>query len=75
MGEACRKWSKTLLLESMSKPETRPLSRYERRRRETRGRILAAAGELFGQQGVEKTTVLDICERADVAQQNESKGE
>lgn len=53
----------------MSKQESRALSRYERRRLETRGRILAAAGELFGQQGVEKTTVLDICELADVAQQ------
>ena len=53
----------------MSKRDTRTLSRYDRRRLETRGRILAAAGELFGQQGVEKTTVLDICEQADVAQQ------
>ena len=36
---------------------------------QTRDRILAAAGEVFGQQGVKKATVLDICEQADVAQQ------
>ena len=53
----------------MSNIEPRPASRYQRRRMETRGRILAAAGEVFGQQGVKATTVLDICERADVAQQ------
>ncbi len=44
-------------------------SRYERRRRETRGRILQAAGELFAAQGVKATKVLDICREADVAQQ------
>jgi len=53
----------------MSNLEVRSASRYERRRMETRGRILAAAGEVFGQQGVKATTVLDICEQADVAQQ------
>ena len=53
----------------MSNIESRPTSRYQRRRMETHGRILAAAGEVFGLQGVKATTVLDICERADVAQQ------
>ncbi len=36
---------------------------------ETRGKILAAAAEVFGHQGVKVTTVLEICEQADVAQQ------
>ncbi|MFP8878171.1 MAG: helix-turn-helix domain-containing protein [Myxococcota bacterium] len=53
----------------MSNVDSRSISRYERRRMETRGKILAAAGEIFGQQGVKATTVLDICEQADVAQQ------
>jgi len=44
-------------------------TRRERRRRETADRILAAAAELFGEQGVQATKVMDICERADVAQQ------
>jgi AcrR family transcriptional regulator len=44
-------------------------SRYERRRRETADRILEAAGALFGERGVEATTVADICARADVAHQ------
>ncbi len=56
-------------MESMSNVAPRSASRYERRRMETRGRILTAAGEIFGQQGVKATTVLDICEQADVAQQ------
>lgn len=46
-----------------------PLSRHERRKRETRARILEAAGELFGEQGVEATKVVEICARADVAHQ------
>ena len=45
------------------------VNRHERRRRETADRILAAAAELFGEQGVQATKVADICERADVAQQ------
>jgi AcrR family transcriptional regulator len=45
------------------------LSRYERRRLETRGRILQAAGALFAAQGVKATKVLDICDEAQVAQQ------
>lgn len=52
-----------------SETGTNTPSRYERRRRETRGRIVAAAGELFGTQGFKATTVLDICAEADVAQQ------
>ena len=45
------------------------LSRHERRKRETRDRIREAAAELFGEQGVEATKVVEICERADVAHQ------
>ncbi len=41
--------------------------RRERRKRELRGRILAAARELFEEQGVHATKVADICARADVA--------
>jgi AcrR family transcriptional regulator len=44
-------------------------TRYERRRRETADRIVEAAGELFGERGVEATKVADICARADVAHQ------
>jgi len=44
-------------------------TRYERRRRETARRIVEAAAALFGERGVEKTTVADLCERADVARQ------
>jgi AcrR family transcriptional regulator len=45
------------------------LTRYDRRRRETADRIVAAAAELFGEHGVRATKVADICARADVAQQ------
>jgi AcrR family transcriptional regulator len=44
------------------------LSRRERRKLEVRGRILEASVELFQQQGIEQTTVIEICVRADVAQ-------
>jgi AcrR family transcriptional regulator len=44
-------------------------SRHERRRRETADRLVEAAAVLFGQRGVEATTVTDICARADVAHQ------
>jgi len=44
-------------------------SRYERRRRETAERLVEAAATLFGERGVEATTVADICARADVAHQ------
>jgi AcrR family transcriptional regulator len=44
-------------------------TRYERRRRETAGRIVAAAATLFAERGVEATKVADICARADVAHQ------
>ena len=43
------------------------MNRADRRKREVRERILAAAFELFLQQGVAPTTIEDICERADVA--------
>jgi len=45
------------------------LSRQERRKRETRARIVAAAGKLFGERGVRNVTVADICGSADVARQ------
>src|SRR5215813_535883 len=48
---------------------SRPLSRLDRRKQETRERILAAAVELFGEVGVEATKISDVCERADVARQ------
>lgn len=49
---------------------TAPAStRYQRRRRETADRITHAAATLFGERGVEKTTIADLCEEADVARQ------
>src|SRR5262245_18015104 len=44
-------------------------SRGDRRKQETRERIIEAAVELFGEVGVEATKVSDVCERADVARQ------
>lgn len=44
-------------------------SRYERRRQETADRIVSAAAALFGERGVEKTTIAHLCEEADVARQ------
>jgi AcrR family transcriptional regulator len=42
-------------------------TRFERRKRESRSRILDAAFELFRAQGMDRTTIEEICERADVA--------
>ena len=42
-------------------------TRHDRRREASRTRILEAALELFRAQGVEATTIEQICERADVA--------
>src|SRR5258705_658869 len=44
-------------------------SRGDRRKEETRAKILEAAVELFGEVGFEATKVSDVCERADVARQ------
>jgi AcrR family transcriptional regulator len=44
-----------------------PANRFERRKQESRTRILAAAFELFRRRGVEATTIEEICARADVA--------
>ncbi len=44
-------------------------SRGDRRKEETRAKILEAAVELFGEVGFEATKVADVCERADVARQ------
>jgi AcrR family transcriptional regulator len=52
---------------SLSEPIPAELSRRERRKLELRGRILAAAAELFTQHGFAAAKVADICERADVA--------
>jgi len=48
---------------------SQPLSRGDRRKQETRARILEAAVELFGEVGFDATKVADVCERADVARQ------
>ena len=44
------------------------LTRRERRKLEVRGRILDASRALFETQGIDATTVVEICERADVAE-------
>ena len=43
------------------------MNRTERRKREVKENILAAAFDLFLAQGVAATTIEDICERADIA--------
>jgi AcrR family transcriptional regulator len=43
------------------------VNRLERRKREVKEKILAAAFDLFLSQGVAATTIEEICERADVA--------
>jgi AcrR family transcriptional regulator len=48
--------------------EAPALTRRERRKLEVRGRILEASRALFETQGIEATTVVGICERADVAE-------
>jgi AcrR family transcriptional regulator len=48
---------------------SQPRSRVDRRKQETRARILEAAVELFGEVGFDATKVADVCERADVARQ------
>ncbi len=54
-------------LRKSSPPEGPDLSRRERRKLEVRTRILDAARALFEEQGFARTTVAEICERADVA--------
>ena len=46
---------------------TADVNRLERRKREMKEKILAAAFDLFLRQGVATTTIEEICERADVA--------
>jgi AcrR family transcriptional regulator len=48
---------------------SQPVSRHDRRKQETRSRILEASVELFAEQGYEATKVAEICGRADVARQ------
>jgi AcrR family transcriptional regulator len=43
------------------------LTRRERKKGETKGRIAEVALELFRRQGVDATTVEEICEKADIA--------
>ncbi len=43
-------------------------SRRERRKLEMRSRILETARELFTEQGFQVTRVVDVCDRADIAQ-------
>lgn len=43
------------------------MNRFERRKQESRERLLAAAFELFRRSGMDGTTIDEICERADVA--------
>ncbi len=53
-------------------PATAPpevvLSRRERRKLEVRERILDAARDLFATHGIDATTIVEICEQADVAE-------
>lgn len=53
----------------MDTPEVPPLKtdRRARRRQRTRERILDAAARLIAEQGYERTTIEQICERADIA--------
>lgn len=46
--------------------ETASGTRFARRRRETRARLLAAARELFAERGLHDTAISDIATRADV---------
>jgi AcrR family transcriptional regulator len=48
-------------------PPSRPLGRRERKKAETRQRILSAAARLFTSQGFEATTIDEIAEDADVS--------
>lgn len=48
---------------------SQPITRSDRRKQETRSRILEASAQLFGEQGYEATKVAEICDRADVARQ------
>lgn len=51
----------------MIKPETSPLSRRERLKREREERILTAAAAVFAQKGFHQATIREIADRADVA--------
>jgi len=50
----------------MTRPPADP-SRFERRRRRNRAKLLEAAVELFQEQGLRATKLEEICERADVS--------
>jgi len=47
-------------------PTTAPLGRRERNKMEKRDRIIAAAGSLFAERGVDEVTTQEIAERADI---------
>ena len=55
------------LSELQERGDTAMLTRRQRRKLEVRLRILEASVSLFQQQGVERTTVIEICDVADVA--------
>ena len=48
-------------------PSVKTESRTERNKRQVRGRIVAAAAELFDEQGIEASKVEAICDQADIA--------
>lgn len=47
-------------------PTSAPLGRRERNKMEKRDRIIAAAGSLFAERGVDEVTTQEIAERADI---------
>jgi AcrR family transcriptional regulator len=57
----------TLVDHSAMTPQPRPTTRNERRRAQTRARLLAAARKLFATRGFEQTTIRDIAGDADTA--------
>src|SRR5262249_18127843 len=59
-------WTYSLALDPMS---SQRISRGDRRKQQTRARILEAAVELFGEVGFDATKISDVCGRADVARQ------
>lgn len=50
-----------------ARPGETPTGRREKRKQKTRARIEEAAYDLFRQQGIDDTSIEQICERADVA--------
>jgi AcrR family transcriptional regulator len=57
----------TLVHRPAVSPQPRPPTRNERRRAQTRARLLAAARKLFATRGFEQTTIRDVARDADTA--------